>query len=76
MSNSKAYVLLFLTVLSLSYNTISTDFTNAGFQHIAKYVVLVGGIATALCLAYTQAISGAGPVVKLMARFGVGPKQT
>jgi hypothetical protein len=59
-SNAKAYILLSLAIISLAYNTIATDFVDAGFQAIAKYVVLVGGICTAIALAYAEAIKSGG----------------
>jgi hypothetical protein len=59
-NNSKAYTLLAITIVSLAYNTIASDFVTAGFQAVAKYVILVGGVCTAFGLAYAEAIKNAG----------------
>jgi hypothetical protein len=57
-TNVKAWILLTLTVSSLAYQTIAQDFVQAGLATVAKYVVLIGGVVTAIALAYTEAIGG------------------
>jgi hypothetical protein len=73
--NTKSYLLLVLTIASLAYSPIAQNFTTAGLPGIAKYVVLVGGIAGALGLAYSQAITGTA-VAGFMVRLGFGTKKT
>ena len=59
-SNFRAFTLLALTITALAYRSIAKDFADAGLANAAKYVVLIGGICSAIALAYTEAIKGRG----------------